>query len=92
MDGKTRMVNRRKITEEEAKKVIPEGQYCYQYKNNCYSVCPFWSRVERGNGNEKYVEGWCSYLNETDLLLDDQCKLCAVNDSCEFDEEGNEVE
>lgn len=86
------MVNRRKeITEEEAKRVIPNGVYCYDYEGGEYRRCPFLEIMTKEDDGQTYEEGWCHYLHETDLLLWDAVKLCAVNDEITWDEEGNEV-
>ena len=87
------MVNRRKeITEEEAKKVIPNGVYCYDYKDDEYRRCPFLEIRRQEENGVPYEDGYCHWLEMEDLLLWDACKLCGINDEIEFDEEGNEVE
>lgn len=61
------------------KKVIPEGQYCYEGKNRCV----YWDLREDKPPQER---GYCHYLNRGDWesedlsLLWDQCKECGVNE------------
>ena len=68
---------------------VPEGMYCYTYKDDEYIVCPFWdSDLER----PKQSNGFCHLMNTGDWtgrvdLLWDQCKECGINDSYSEEED-----
>lgn len=64
-----------------AKFRIPKGDYCYTIKkivpDETYGYrivinpCPYYD----GSG----YRANCKLLNEGDILLDDQCKICGIN-------------
>lgn len=70
------------FTEEQAKKVIPKGGYCYDENGKC----PFWDTMP---SMDKQSCGYCHWLQKGDweedgtFLLWDQCKECGVNDDDE---------
>jgi hypothetical protein len=58
--------------------VIPLGCYCYDIKG----VCPYFSRTNYPGFPAGSNAGKCSLLVvENDMLLDDQCKICNINDA-----------
>jgi len=75
------------FTEEQAKKVISKGVYCYDENG----TCPFW---EMRTDKREQENGYCHWLQEGDWeekgssLLWDQCKKCGINDDLEEDELG----
>ncbi len=65
------------------KKYIPNGLYCYDH----HGLCRFWKLV-------KAEEDWldnvvrCEYLAQNfqgNWLLNDQCKICDLHDSFDYD-------
>lgn len=65
------------LTEDKAKKIIPNGIYCYDENG----PCPFWDKSLR---HEHQQSGFCHWLQEGDWelngsLLWDQCKECGIN-------------
>lgn len=65
------------------KSIIPEGLYCYSYtgETKIYKgykypktkPCPYFKYV---NG-----EAFCDFLKVDDYLLEDQVKICGVNEN-----------
>ena len=68
------------LSDEEAQKLIPKGDYCYDGKRE--NPCPFWDSF--GSLPEQSC-GFCHYLKTGDftengtMLLWDQLKECGVN-------------
>lgn len=68
-----------RFTEDQAKRVIPNGCYCYD--NN--GTCPFWDKIKDRPHQES---GYCHWLQVGDfdingtMLLWDQCKECGLNE------------
>lgn len=72
--------------------IIPQGVYCHgEFKSTARGgvaeSCPYWDLVyidisdEEGETQEFIEEGYCAYLEISDLiLLRDQCKICNVNE------------
>ena len=69
-----------------AKLFVPKGAYCYKIKDVIPDVtygfiiktkpCKYYSHNKNNNRST------CKLLNITDdLLLDDQCKLCGINEN-----------
>jgi hypothetical protein len=65
---------------------IPDGMYCYTYRDDEYYPCPFHNHNAE---EEDQNDGYCAYLNMGDWmdkssgLLWDQIKDCNINDSWE---------
>ena len=47
--------------------VIPEGPYCYTFKNGEFQICPYWSKIPEVP--EQY-SGYCSFLEKGDLDIE----------------------
>lgn len=61
---------------------IPEGLYCYTYKDDNQCNCPYWLKNKTKPVKQ---DGYCSLLEYGDwfddslTLLWDQCKECGIN-------------
>jgi len=73
-----------KLTQEQCKSIIPEGNYCYTLgADGRFQTCSFWHSDLTRPGQEN---GYCAYLKRGDWdnnglgLLWDQCKECGVNE------------
>jgi len=59
--------------------LIPEGMYCYTYKNGKQIKCPYWKYVSKCNAHCDYLD-----ISDNDIdglsLLWDQCKECGIKD------------
>ena len=64
------------------KKVVPDSTYGYKIKTK---NCPYYGYVKKWEGKEGFHKiAHCKYLNEIDyILLDDQCKICGINNETE---------
>lgn len=66
--------------------LIPHGLYCYEYRDDVYIRCPFWSKNHLMPEQEN---GYCSFLSMADWygegqgLLWDQVKECGINEDLE---------
>ena len=77
---------------------IPFGDYCYELTGEHWvengvpvigqRVCPFWTRKIDPEYNVEC--GYCSHLNSFDVLIDNQCKLCGINEYPEDEQYPNE--
>lgn len=57
------------------KKIIPDSVYGYRIK---VKMCPYYHRVEDNFGDS---HNECKCINvKDDILLDDQCKICGINE------------
>lgn len=75
---------------------IPAGSYCHGPSTQepqegtdmpviRSNTCPFWARVDRGEGE---YSGWCAKIKGDDdsSLLWDQCKECGINDDVRIED------
>jgi len=69
------------------KSLIPKGFYCYETlsvekeEGGTYITtrrCPFFEYKVVDDGLD-WREGYCSFIGESDVLLDDMCKICCEN-------------
>lgn len=71
------------LTQEQCKKLIPEGSYCYKSVNGLFVHCPFHDVIP---SFPKQSNGYCHYLKRGDFqtgslgLLWDSCKECGINE------------
>ena len=89
-------LNQAEMTDEQLKKLIPEGPYCYTRVTDEHSKydgffrtkrCPFWTKIF---DFPKQNNGYCHVMKKGDWqggmgLLWDQCKCCGINDEDEYE-------
>ena len=56
------------------KKIVPDATYGYRAKTK---NCPYYGYERKRTGN---LRATCKLINKSDILLDDQCKICGIND------------
>lgn len=78
------MIEKERINvEATVKSLIPHGIYCYEYRDEEFILCPFWSKNHLMPEQEN---GYCSFLSMADWygegqgLLWDQVKECGINE------------
>jgi len=69
------------------KSLIPKGFYCYETLSVEREVggtyittrrCPYFEYKIVDDGLD-WREGYCNFIQESDVLLDDLCKVCSEN-------------
>lgn len=71
------------LTDDQCKRLIPEGNYCYTRVDGKFKLCPFWDRFKQF---PKQDNGYCHFMKKGDWqdkgigLLWDQCKECGVKE------------
>jgi len=63
---------------------IPYGDYCYRILRIDHKTCVIHTKVcpylKNKKDDEGYNSGYCSKLKVFDIMLDDQCKICGINE------------
>lgn len=78
------------IFKEESQKIIPQGDYCYNIINIDFNnnppiihtkTCPFFEyKKDPDNTFNEELSGFCNYVKSFDFLIDDQVKICGINE------------